>query len=161
MIPFRTGYGCDLHRFVPDRKLVLCGVEIPHTAGLLGHSDADAACHALTDALLGALALGDIGHFFPDDDPAYKDADSVELLKKVLQHKAFESWMIGNCDITIITQKPKLAPHINAMRESLSTILGIDISNVSVKAKTAEGLDAVGRCEALEARCIVLLAKRD
>ena len=155
----RVGLGCDTHRFESGRKLILCGVEIPFEKGLAGHSDADAAVHALIDALLGALALGDIGHFFPDTDAEWKDADSMELLKKVLSAPAFSAWRIGNADLTVITQKPKLAPYMAQMRSRLAEALHIPVDRVSVKAKTNEGMGFVGRLEGLEAQAVVLLMK--
>lgn len=153
----RIGYGCDVHRFAEGRELILCGVKLPHEKGLLGHSDADVAVHALIDALLGALALGDIGHFFPDTDPRYRGADSMELLRNTLAHEAFSSWNISNVDLTLITQKPRLAPHITAMRESLARALSLTTERISVKAKTNEGMGFVGRMEGMEARAVVLL----
>ena len=153
----RIGYGCDVHRFAEGRELILCGVKLPHEKGLLGHSDADVAVHALIDALIGALALGDIGHFFPDTDPRYRGADSMELLRKTLAHEAFSSWNISNVELTLITQKPRLAPHITAMRESLAGALSLKTERVSVKAKTNEGMGFVGRMEGMEARAVVLL----
>lgn len=155
----RIGYGCDLHRLEENRKLILCGVEIPFEKGLLGHSDADIAVHALIDAILGALSLGDIGTFFPDHDATYKDADSMLLLEEILKQDDLRGWRIGNVDITIIAQKPKLSPFIMEMRYSLSNALDCDISHVSVKAKTAEHLGEIGKSEAMEARAVVLLLK--
>ncbi len=155
----RVGQGCDTHRFESGRKLILCGVEIPFEKGLAGHSDADAAVHALIDALLGALALGDIGHFFPDTDAEWKDADSMELLKKVLSAPVFSAWRIGNADLTVITQKPKLAPYMAQMRSRLAEALHIPVDRMSVKAKTNEGMGFVGRLEGLEAQAVVLLMK--
>lgn len=158
MNQIRIGYGNDIHRFAPDRKLFLCGCEIPcRLGGLLGHSDADAAVHALIDALLGALALGDIGHFFPDTDPAYKGATGEFLLTSVLSHEAFREWSLGNLDMTIEAQEPKMAPYIQQMRENLARIMKTEVDRVSIKAKTGEGLDAVGRKEAIKASCVVLL----
>ncbi len=156
-IPFRIGSGYDSHRFAPGRKLVLCGQVIEHPAGLLGHSDADAPVHALIDAILGALAMGDIGRLFPDNDPAYKDADSIELLKEVLRR--IDDWQIGNADLTIVTEKPKLAPFIDVMRKNLADALKTDISRISIKAKTAEKLGPVGAGEALEAYAAVLMVR--
>lgn len=153
----RIGQGCDVHRYETGRRLILCGVAIPYEKGLLGHSDADAAVHALIDALLGALALGDIGHFFPDTDPAWKDADSIVLLRKTLAHPAFRGWTVSNADITIIAQQPKLAPHIPAMRKTLANAMNLPIDRISVKAKTNETMGFVGRLEGLEARAVVLL----
>ena len=155
----RIGQGYDSHRFAAGRDLILCGVKIPFELGLAGHSDADAPVHALIDALLGALALGDIGHFFPDTDPRWKGADSLELLRLTLAAPAFSGWKIGNVDLTIITQKPKLAPHIPAMRKNLAAALGIGIGRVSVKAKTNEGMGFTGRLEGLEAQAAALLVK--
>ena len=156
---FRIGQGYDSHRFASGRDLILCGVKIPFELGLAGHSDADAPVHALIDALLGALALGDIGHFFPDTDPRWKGADSLELLRLTLADPAFSDWTVGNVDLTIITQKPKLAPHIGAMRENLAAALGIGVERVSVKAKTNEGMGFTGRLEGLEAQAAALLMK--
>ena len=154
---FRIGQGYDSHRFVPGRALILCGVNIPFELGLAGHSDADAPVHALIDALLGALALGDIGHFFPDTDPQWKGADSLYLLRMVLADPAFAHWRIGNADLTIIAQKPKLAPHIETMRLNLAEVLNVPMERVSVKAKTNEGMGFTGRLEGLEAQAAVLL----
>ena len=153
----RIGQGYDSHRFAPDRALILCGEKIPFELGLAGHSDADAPVHALIDALLGALALGDIGHFFPDSDPRWKDADSLELLKLTLGNPAFAAWQVGNADLTIIAQKPKLAPHIEAMRKNLARALAVPLDCVSVKAKTNEGMGFTGRLEGLETQAVVLL----
>ena len=153
----RIGQGYDSHRFAPDRALVLCGAKIPFELGLAGHSDADAPVHALIDALLGALALGDIGHFFPDRDPRWKGADSIDLLHRTLALPAFAGWRVNNADLTIITQQPKLAPHIEAMRRNLAAALGVPSDRVSVKAKTNEGMGFTGRMEGLEAQAVVLL----
>ena len=160
MEELRIGHGWDVHRFQEGRPLVLCGLTIPHKAGLLGHSDADAPVHALIDALLGALALGDIGTFFPDTDPAWKGANSMELLKKTLLMPPFPQWEIVNIDLTIVTQEPKMLPHIPAMRENLSRALSIDLSRVSIKAKTNERLGYLGAGEALESSAVILLKKR-
>lgn len=157
-IPFRIGSGYDSHRFAPGRKLVLCGQVIDHPAGLLGHSDADAPVHALIDAILGALAMGDIGRLFPDNDPAYKDADSIKLLEEVLRR--IDGWEVGNADLTIVTEKPKLAPFIDVMRQTLADALKIDVSRISIKAKTAEKLGPVGAGEALEAYAAVLMIRK-
>lgn len=157
-IPFRIGSGYDSHRFAPGRKLVLCGQVIDHPAGLLGHSDADAPVHALIDAILGALAMGDIGRLFPDNDPAYKDADSIKLLEEVLRR--IDGWEVGNADLTIVTEKPKLAPFIDVMRQKLADALKIDVSRISIKAKTAEKLGPVGAGEALEAYAAVLMIRK-
>ena len=154
---FRIGQGYDSHRFAPNRDLILCGVKIPFELGLAGHSDADAPIHALIDSLLGALALGDIGRFFPDSDPRWKGADSLELLRRTLAMPAFDGWKTGNADLTIIAQKPKLAPYIERMRQNLADALGISPDRVSVKAKTNEGMGFTGRLEGLEAQAAVLL----
>ena len=158
-LAFRVGSGYDSHRFVPGRKLVLCGQVIEHPDGLLGHSDADAPVHALIDAILGAMAMGDIGRLFPDNDPAFKDADSMELLKTVMNR--VPGWLVGNVDLTIITEQPKLAPFMDMMRQNLATALKTDLRNVSVKAKTAEKLGPVGAGEALEAYAVVLMVKEE
>jgi 2-C-methyl-D-erythritol 2,4-cyclodiphosphate synthase len=154
---FRIGEGWDIHATVTGRPLILGGVEIPHTHGLQGHSDADALCHAITDALFGALALGDIGHHFPDTDERFKGADSLALLAEAARRVRGAHWHIGNVDGTIIAQAPKMAPHILAMRQRLSTALGVEIDQVSVKAKTAEKLGPVGEGLAIEARAVCLL----
>jgi len=146
-----------VHRLVPDRRLILGGVEIPHTTGLLGHSDADVLCHAVSDALLGALALGDIGAHFPDSDSAYKDADSVELLRRCIALVRQEGWALGNLDATVVAQAPKLAPHIPAMRRRLAGALDAELSQISIKATTEEGLGFTGRTEGIAAHCVLLL----
>ena len=155
----RIGEGWDIHQLVEGRKLILGGVDIPHSKGLLGHSDADALLHAITDALLGAAALGDIGKHFPDTDPQYKGADSSVLLAKVAMDIRALGYAIGNVDSTIIAQAPKLAPHIAPMRERLAQVLGVDLGQVNVKAKTAEKMGPVGEGRAIEARAVVLLYK--
>ena len=160
MEEIRIGHGWDVHRFTEERPLILCGVKIPHSHGLLGHSDADAPVHALIDALLGALTLGDIGTFYPDTDPAYKGADSMQLLKKTLQMPPFPQWEIINIDLNIITQKPKMLPHIPAMKENLAKVLSLDLSRISITAKTNEKLGYIGEGEALESSAVVLLRKR-
>lgn len=152
---FRIGTGYDVHRLVPGRRLVLCGVEIPSEEGLLGHSDADVAVHALMDAILGALALGDIGKLFPDSDPQYKGADSMKLLAEVITRMQSHGYRLGNLDITIIAERPKLAKYIVTMRESLAAAFGCDISRVSVKATTEEGLGLAG--EGIGAQAAVIL----
>ena len=158
MIPLRIGFGNDIHRFAPERDLYLCGCKIPCSlGGLLGHSDADAAVHALIDALLGALALGDIGHFFPDTDPTYKGASGEFLLTSVLNHESFRNCQLVNLDMTIEAEEPKLFPHIRSMRENLARIMQTDISRISIKAKTGEGLDAVGQRLGIKVSCVVLL----
>jgi 2-C-methyl-D-erythritol 2,4-cyclodiphosphate synthase len=156
---WRVGEGWDIHALVAGRRLVLGGVEIPHSHGLLGHSDADALCHALTDALFGAAALGDIGHHFPDSDAQYRDADSLALLAEAGRRVKVAGWQIGNVDSTIVAQAPKLAPHVPAMRQCVARALGIGLDQVSVKAKTAEGMGPVGTLAAIEARAICMLWK--
>lgn len=157
MIDFRTGNGFDVHRFAPDRKLWLCGVEIPHTLGLLGHSDADVALHALCDALLGAAAMRDIGYHFPDTDPAYKGADSRVLLRRVVELIASKGYSISNVDVTIIAQIPKLAPYIGQMQQSVAADLGISADRVSVKATTTERLGFTGRGEGIASMASALI----
>ncbi len=157
----RIGHGYDVHRIVPGRKLVLCGVEIPWDGrGLLGHSDADAAAHALMDAILGAAALGDIGQMFPDTDPRYEGADSMDLLREVCARAARAGYRLGNCDITILAQKPKLMPHIPAMRQRLAEVMRTQPGRVSVKATTEEGLGFTGAQEGIAAHAVVLLEER-
>ena len=155
---FRIGQGFDLHRTKQGRRLVIGGVEIPSPFGLDGHSDADVLLHAVTDAFLGALALGDIGQWFPDKDPKYLDADSAELLKSVLRAKAFQGWRLVNLDCTLFAEAPKFSPWSLKVRSSLASIIGCDLLQVSVKAKTNEKLDAIGRGEAIAASAILLLA---
>jgi 2-C-methyl-D-erythritol 2,4-cyclodiphosphate synthase len=157
----RIGQGFDLHRIVPDRSLVLGGVRIPWDRGLLGHSDADVLLHAATDAVLGALALGDIGRWFPDTDPQWRGADSADLLRHVLADSRVQSWRLGNLDATVQAERPKLAPHMESIRDSLATIFGVERDIVSVKAKTMEGTGAIGRQEAIAAHVVVLLVRRD
>lgn len=154
---FRIGEGWDTHALVPGRKLIIGGVDIPHTVGLLGHSDADVLLHAITDALLGAAAMGDIGSHFPDTDARFKGADSSVLLKEVGRLLAELGWKIGNIDSTVIAQAPKLAPYIAAMRGNIAAALGLEAGQVNVKAKTAEKLGPVGQGLAMEARAVVLL----
>ncbi len=153
----RIGEGWDIHALVSGRPLILGGVSIAHSHGLLGHSDADALCHAVTDALFGAAALGDIGQHFPDTDPRYKGADSLALLAQAAQRVRAAGWQINNIDSTIIAQAPKLAPHLPQIRQSLAGALSIDLDRVSVKAKTAEKMGPVGKLEAIEARAVCLL----
>jgi 2-C-methyl-D-erythritol 2,4-cyclodiphosphate synthase len=158
-IPFRIGQGYDLHALVPSRNLVLGGVHIPYTHGLLGHSDADALLHALTDALLGAAALGDIGQHFPDTDDRYKGADSRVLLRGAVALVQAAGYQVGNVDATIICQSPKMAPHITAMVKNIAHDLGISASHVNVKAKTNEGLGHLGRGEGIAVHAIALIFK--
>jgi 2-C-methyl-D-erythritol 2,4-cyclodiphosphate synthase len=155
---FRVGEGWDIHALVPGRKLVIGGVEIPFERGLLGHSDADVLLHAITDALLGAAGLGDIGRHFPDTDERFRGADSVALLAEAARRVRDQGLRIGNVDSTVIAQTPKLAPHIEAMRARIAQALDIAPADVNVKAKTAEKLGPVGEGLAIEARAIVLLA---
>ncbi|SFU51616.1 2-C-methyl-D-erythritol 2,4-cyclodiphosphate synthase [Polaromonas sp. YR568] len=156
-INFRIGEGWDTHALVPGRKLIIGGVDIPHTVGLLGHSDADVLLHAITDALLGAAALGDIGSHFPDTDARFKGADSSVLLKEVGRKLAELGWQIGNIDSTVIAQAPRLAPHIAAMQANIASALGLENGQVNVKAKTAEKMGPVGQGLGMEARAVVLL----
>lgn len=159
MINIRIGEGWDIHALVEGRKLILGGVEIPHSKGLLGHSDADALLHAITDALLGAAAVGDIGTHFPDTDAAFKGADSARLLQEAARRVRAQGFEIGNVDSTVIAQAPKLAPYIGAMRESIARALSVGVDQVNVKAKTAEKMGPVGEGVAMEARAVVLLAR--
>ena len=153
----RVGEGWDTHALVPGRRLVLGGVEIPSARGLLGHSDADALLHAITDALIGAAGLGDIGQHFPDTDERFRGADSVALLQEAAARVRAAGWRIANVDSTVVAQAPKLAPHIPAMRERIAQALGLEAGEVNVKAKTAEKLGPVGMGQAIEARAVVLL----
>lgn len=155
----RIGEGWDTHALVAGRPLVLGGVTIPHTVGLLGHSDADALLHAITDALFGAAGLGDIGRHFPDTAAEFKGADSRRLLAEAARRVRAEGWSIVNVDSTIVAQAPKMAPHIPAMREAIALALEIGVDCVNVKAKTAERLGPVGRGESIEARAVCLLAR--
>lgn len=155
----RTGFGYDVHRLVSDRDLWLCGVKIQHTLGLLGHSDADVAIHALCDALLGSLALRDIGYHFPDTDPQYKGADSTKLLAAVCALVRERGWEPGNVDITICAERPKINPHIDAMCQRLSEVMAIDRDCISVKATTTERLGFTGREEGISAFATVLVYK--
>ncbi len=159
-INFRIGNGYDVHRLVEGRKCIICGVDIPHSRGLLGHSDADVALHALADALLGAVALGDIGHLFPDTDPEWEGADSRVLLRRVVEAVEAEGWRPGNVDVTIVAQEPKMAPHIGLMRRNIAEDLGIDAGAVSVKATTTERLGFTGRAEGIAAMASVLVVRR-
>lgn len=161
MTPFRIGHGYDVHRLTENRKLIMGGVDIPYEKGLLGHSDADVLLHAVSDSLLGALALGDIGKHFPDTDPRYKGADSLQLLCHVVKLIKEHGYEAGNIDATILCQKPKLAPYIPMMRENIAKALETDISNVSVKATTEEKLGFTGSGEGIAAHCVALLVKQD
>jgi 2-C-methyl-D-erythritol 2,4-cyclodiphosphate synthase len=156
----RIGEGWDVHALVAGRPLVLGGVVIPHTMGLDGHSDADALAHAITDALLGAAALGDIGQHFPDTDANYRGADSMVLLAEAVRRVRIAGYEVGNIDSTIVAQAPKLAPHIPAMRARLAGVLGLVVEQVNVKAKTAEKMGPVGEGRAIEARAVCLLTRK-
>ena len=154
---FRIGEGWDVHALVPGRKLVIGGVEIAHTLGLLGHSDADVLLHAITDALLGAAGLGDIGRHFPDTDAAFRGADSATLLAEATRRVRAAGFEIGNIDSTVVAQAPRLATHIPAMRAAIARAVGVDAARVNVKAKTAERLGPVGQGLAMEARAVALI----
>ncbi len=154
---FRIGHGYDVHRLVPDRKLILGGVEIPYEYGLLGHSDADVLLHAVADALLGAAALGDIGCLFPDNDPQYAGADSLELLRQVAARVHDAGYTVCNADATILMQRPKLRPYIDDMRRNIAQALDVPVSSVSVKATTEEGLGFTGTGEGVAAHCVCLI----
>lgn len=153
----RIGIGYDIHRLVAGRRLVLGGVEIPFEKGLLGHSDSDALTHAICDALLGAAALGDIGTHFPDTDPRWAGVSSLELLARVVEMLADRGYRVANVDATVMAERPKLKPYVQAIRERLASALRVDVDLMSVKAKTSEGLDSVGRGEAIAAQAIALL----
>ncbi len=155
----RVGIGYDVHPFADGRRLVLGGVAVPHARGLAGHSDADALAHAIADAMLGALALGDLGTHFPDDDPSLAGADSLGLLARVLALVAARGWAVGNVDATVVAEAPRLAPHVSAMRERIAHTLGIDMDAVSVKATRHEKLGAFGRGEGIAAMAAVLLER--
>ena len=156
---WRIGEGWDVHALVTGRRLVLGGVEIAHSRGLAGHSDADALCHAITDALFGAAALGDIGHHFPDTDAQFEGADSLALLAEAARRVRAAGFEIGNVDSTVVAQAPKLAPYIAAMRQRVAQALALALDQVSVKAKTAEKMGPVGRGEAIETRAVCLLVR--
>lgn len=152
---YRIGTGYDVHQLVENRRLVLGGIEIPHEKGLLGHSDADVLLHAICDAMLGALALGDIGKHFPDSSDKYKDIDSLILLREV--NKLIKPYIVSNIDATIVAQAPKLAPYILSMREKIAEVLGVEVSSVSIKATTTEKLGFTGRMEGIEAQAVCML----
>jgi len=154
---YRIGQGYDVHALVPGRRLVLGGVEVPHPRGLLGHSDADVLLHAITDAVLGAAGLGDIGAMFPDSDPTLAGADSFELLRRAVERVAAAGWHIENVDATVIAERPKIAAHIDAMRARIASACGVAVNVVNIKGKTSERLGFVGRGEGIEAQAIVLL----
>lgn len=157
---FRIGQGFDVHQLVEERPLIMGGITIPYEKGLLGHSDADVLLHAVADACLGAVAAGDIGKHFPDTDPEFKDADSAKLLEHVWALVKQEGYELGNIDCTIIAQKPKMAPYIDAMRQSIATLLEADIAQVNVKATTSEKLGFTGRGEGIAAQTTVLIKKK-
>lgn len=158
-LPFRIGTGYDIHRLEDNRELIIGGVKIPYEQGLLGHSDADVLIHSIIDAMLGALALPDIGTIFPDTDPEYEGADSTLLLKKVHNMILEKGYHIGNIDSNIIAQAPKMMPYIPEIKKKLAEILGLDIEQISVKAKTKEKLDAVGQKLAIETNAVIMLYK--
>jgi 2-C-methyl-D-erythritol 2,4-cyclodiphosphate synthase len=154
---YRVGNGFDFHPLEAGRRLVLGGVEIKHAMGLRGHSDADVAAHALANAILGAIGAGDLGGHFPDNDPKYKNADSIALLSTVWKLASDQGWRLSNADLTIFAEQPKLKPHLDAMRERLASALGSDQSRINVKASSPEGLGALGRSEGMAASAIVML----
>ena len=156
---FKIGEGWDTHALVSGRPLILGGVDIPHSHGLMGHSDADALCHAITDALFGAAALGDIGHHFPDTSEQFKGADSIALLAEAARRVRAAGWQISNVDSTIVAQAPKMAPHVLGMRQRIAQALLLPVDQVSVKAKTAEHMGPVGNGESIETRAVCLLMK--
>lgn len=155
----RIGHGYDVHKLVPGRKLILGGVEIPHMTGLLGHSDADVLTHALMDALLGAAAMGDIGHLFPDNDAQYAGADSLKLLRIVVERLRGKGYVVGNVDCTVLAQAPKIAPYVLQMRQNFASALGCGLDAVSVKATTEEGLGFTGAKEGIAAHAVVLIQR--
>jgi len=155
----RIGHGYDVHRLVDDRKLIMGGVEIPWDKGLLGHSDADVLLHAVADAILGALAMGDIGKHFPDTDPAFKGADSMKLLEHVVGLVRGRGYQVGNLDATIVAQRPKMAPHIPVMRENIARVCGVEVDRINVKATTEEGLGFTGTGEGISAHAVVLMER--
>ncbi|MBR2743369.1 MAG: 2-C-methyl-D-erythritol 2,4-cyclodiphosphate synthase [Clostridia bacterium] len=155
----RIGYGYDAHRLTENRKLIIGGVDIPYEKGLLGHSDADVLTHAVIDAIIGALGAGDIGKHFPDSDMAYKDADSLVLLKRTEELMRAQGFIIGNIDATVVAQRPRMAPHITAMRENISRALECPPEAINVKAKTTEGMGFEGRGEGISAHAVALITK--
>ncbi len=156
----RIGHGYDVHKLVPDRKLILGGVEVPYDKGLLGHSDADVLTHAVMDALLGAAGLWDIGHAFPDSDPAYAGISSLVLLERVMGMLAGKGYAVGNVDATVIAQRPKLSPHIPEMREKLAAVMGVPADRVNVKATTEEGLGFTGTGEGIAAHSVAIIVDK-
>jgi 2-C-methyl-D-erythritol 2,4-cyclodiphosphate synthase len=159
-VPFRIGQGFDVHALVEGRKLILGGVEIPFHKGLLGHSDADALLHAITDAILGAAGLGDIGRHFPDTDPAFKGADSRVLLREAMARVHAAGWQVVNLDATIIAQAPKISPHAAAMAANIASDLGVEIGDVNIKGKTSEQLGFTGRQEGIATQAVALLMRK-
>jgi len=157
----RIGTGYDIHRLVEGRKLILGGVEIPFEKGLLGHSDSDVLTHAICDALLGAAALGDIGTHFPDSDPRWAGASSVEFLERVVELVNERGYRVANIDATVMAEQPKLRPYVQSIREKLASVLQLAVDQVNIKAKTNEGLDSVGRGEAIASQAVILLHRRD
>ncbi|MCI9352594.1 MAG: 2-C-methyl-D-erythritol 2,4-cyclodiphosphate synthase [Lawsonibacter sp.] len=156
----RVGHGYDVHRLTEGRKLILGGVDIPWEKGLLGHSDADVLTHALMDALLGAAGLGDIGRHFPDNDPAYAGANSLKLLERVMKLLGVNGYTVGNVDVTVLAQRPKLAPHIPQMRDNLAQVMGVEPARVNIKATTEEGLGFTGAGEGIAAHAVALIERR-
>jgi 2-C-methyl-D-erythritol 2,4-cyclodiphosphate synthase len=152
--------GYDLHRLVAGRPLILGGVTIPSDVGALGHSDADVVCHAITDAILGAAGHGDIGRHFPDADARWKDASSLDLLARAAQMVGAQGFEVGNVDVTVLLERPKIRDHVDAMRQAVATAIGIDVTRVSIKGKTNEGVDAIGRGEAIAAHAVALVRSR-
>ena len=159
-LPFRIGHGYDLHRLTDGRKLILGGVEVPHEQGLLGHSDADCLTHALADAIFGALGLPDIGHYFPDDHPENEGLESVQILAKAVEECKSAGYSVGNVDLTILAQRPKMAPHIESIKNSLSKTLKIAPSQIGIKATTNEELGPIGREEAIASFAVCLLIRK-
>jgi len=155
----RVGTGYDLHRLEPGRRLIIGGVEIPHEMGLIGHSDADVLCHAITDAILGAAAQGDIGRHFPDTDPAFKGADSIDLLRRAAEIVRAAGFSISNIDAVVIAEQPKISPHVEAMRRKLADAMSIDAAVISVKGKTNEKVGALGRNEAIAVHAVAMLVQ--
>ena len=158
---FRIGYGYDVHEFDPARPLIIGGLEIEHTHGLKGHSDADVLLHAITDAILGAASLGDIGKLFPDTDPAFKDADSKLLLKESYEQVLKKGYKLGNVDATIVAEQPKFRPYIDQMRSVIASVLEVSIEDINVKATTNEKLGFLGREEGIQAQAVVLLTSKE
>lgn len=157
---YRIGHSIDIHRLVKDRKLILGGIEIPYELGLLGHSDADVLLHAVTESIIGALALGDIGKFFPDNDPKYKNIDSKILTSEIVNIMEEKGYEVNNLDCLLIMEKPKMRPYIDSIRESIAKLLHTDINNINVKATTNEKLGEIGKGEAIQAHAVIMLRKK-